>query len=218
MTRLRSYFRLLNSRDSELGRHAERVGAVTEILTSDGLELLVDGGFLTADHLFSPDALEAVVQGALLHELGKVTLEDSILFSKTPLTEEEAFKLRSYPRLGFEVLAEVPSLRPETLRVVLHHQEKWDGSGYPLGLSEWSIPLEAQIVCLADHFVHGAERQASGAVTGNKSAIWMNERSSIYFNPLLVQAFEALHQDIQRAAFDQSSEKAIPDRRMRELS
>ena len=125
MTGLRSYFHLLRSRDSELGTHAERVGAVTELLASEGLELLVENGSLSADRLFSADALEGVVEGALLHELGKVTLEDSILFTKIPLTEIEASKLRSYPRLGFEILAEAPNLRPETLRVVLHHQEKW---------------------------------------------------------------------------------------------
>ncbi|MDH3271968.1 MAG: tetratricopeptide repeat protein [Gemmatimonadota bacterium] len=89
--------------------------------------------------------------GALLHDVGKVAVPPEILNKPGPLSDREWVVMKEHPRRGVELLADVEfpwDIRP----MVLHHHERWDGTGYPQGLSGEEIPLAARILCVADVF------------------------------------------------------------------
>jgi GAF domain-containing protein len=88
-------------------------------------------------------------RGALLHDLGKTALPDSILLKPGPLTEAEWELVRQHPQLAFDMLVHVAYLRP-CLDILLSHHERWDGAGYPRGLKGLDIPLAARIVAVVD--------------------------------------------------------------------
>lgn len=88
-------------------------------------------------------------RGALLHDIGKIGIPESILRKAGPLTEKEKDIIKEHPMLGYEMVEEFPSLRKAS-RVVLFHHESYDGSGYPYGLKGEEIPLEARIFSIAD--------------------------------------------------------------------
>ncbi len=95
------------------------------------------------------DALDHIEQGALLHDVGKVGVRDSILLKPAKLTPEEWEEMRLHPEYGFRMLSKVAYLHEASL-VVLHHHERWDGNGYPSGLSGERICLGARVFSVAD--------------------------------------------------------------------
>lgn len=96
--------------------------------------------------------LREVANGALLHDVGKKAISDAILKKPAPLDEEEWAQMRTYPRQGFEALAETECMGEIALDIVLHHQEKMDGGGYPEQLSNGDISPFVRIVTIADIF------------------------------------------------------------------
>lgn len=139
---LQLVLRMLNGYSDELYAHSLRVADVARCLGRD-LEL-------------PPDELKTVRLGGLLHDLGKVSLPDEIFdLADADLDDEDVELLMSHPEDGAEALppSAVPAKWP-VRAVILHHHEKWDGSGFPQGLSGTSIPLAAQIVGLADYYDH----------------------------------------------------------------
>jgi HD-GYP domain-containing protein (c-di-GMP phosphodiesterase class II) len=94
-------------------------------------------------------ALDVVEQGALLHDIGKIGVRDSILLKPGPLTPDEWVEMRKHPEFGYRMLAKMPYLHEAAL-IVLQHQERWDGKGYPQNLGGEDIVLGARIFCIAD--------------------------------------------------------------------
>lgn len=94
---------------------------------------------------------DAVHFGALLHDVGKIGISDSILQKPGPLSEAEWQIMRRHPEIGVHMLKGIDFLGP-ALEVVLHHHERWDGGGYPYGLRGEDIPLSARIVAVCDAF------------------------------------------------------------------
>jgi response regulator RpfG family c-di-GMP phosphodiesterase len=92
-----------------------------------------------------------VQRGALLHDIGKMGVPDSILLKPGPLTTEERQQIEQHPVYAFELLAPIDFLRP-ALDIPYCHHEKWDGSGYPRGLTGEQIPLAARIFAIVDVF------------------------------------------------------------------
>ncbi|MDZ4800661.1 MAG: response regulator, partial [Bryobacteraceae bacterium] len=92
-----------------------------------------------------------VRQGALLHDIGKIGIPDSILLRAGPLSPPEWEVMRRHPEIGHRILAGVDGLREAAVLVLAHH-ERWDGSGYPHGLLGANIPQEARIFAIADCF------------------------------------------------------------------
>ena len=115
--------------------HAERVAAY-------GLEIAAAAGMSVAQ---SPE----IEFGFLLHDVGKVAVPDAILFKTSRLTDEEFALIARHPVTGFEILRDVDFLG-EAKAVVRHHHERWDGDGYPDGLSGEDIPLAARVFAVAD--------------------------------------------------------------------
>jgi putative nucleotidyltransferase with HDIG domain len=134
---LRALVTALDTRDSETGGHSERV---TLIALSIAHQMKLDKKLIQHIHW-----------GALLHDVGKIGVPDYILRKPGPLTGEEWKIMRTHPQMGFEMLKGIPFLQP-ALGVVIHHHERFDGSGYPSGLVGENIPLSARIFSVADTF------------------------------------------------------------------
>ncbi|CVK21658.1 HD-GYP domain-containing protein [Sporomusa sphaeroides] len=99
----------------------------------------------------SSEQLNALSISALLHDIGKLAIPDSILKKKTHLTESEFQIMKNHPYFGFEYLISFPDFIQDAY-IAFYHHERWDGFGYPYGLSGNNIPLEARILAIADAY------------------------------------------------------------------
>lgn len=99
----------------------------------------------------SPEVLESVRLSALLHDVGKIGIEDQILKKQSPLDEDEWKAMQKHPMLGFDIMNRVESLKDVTAGMRYHH-ERWDGKGYPFGLKGEEIPLVARVIAVADTY------------------------------------------------------------------
>src|SRR5216117_1630440 len=127
----------LETRDAETHGHSERV--VTYSLR------------LGREYGLDPRQMKALEFGSLLHDIGKIGVPDSILRKPGKLTEEEWVLMREHPVHGQQILRGIEFLQGAA-RVVAQHHEKWDGTGYPLGLQEEDIDVNARIFQVADAF------------------------------------------------------------------
>jgi HD-GYP domain-containing protein (c-di-GMP phosphodiesterase class II) len=95
--------------------------------------------------------IDVIVRGALVHDIGKVGVMDSIIGKQGRLTDEEYALVKKHPDIGVEILSRADSEEiQEIIPLVRFHHERWDGSGYPLGISGETIPLGARIIAVAD--------------------------------------------------------------------
>lgn len=134
---LRALMLALDLRDGSTGGHSVRVVSYAEEV---GRRLGV-----------GPEVMREIHYGALLHDVGKIAIPDTILRKPGPLTDDEWCVMRRHPELGFEMFRDVEYLR-FALPIIRHHHERWDGQGYPDGLSADSIPQSARIFAVADAF------------------------------------------------------------------
>jgi len=132
---LHSLVKALDTRDTETESHSMRVVAYARTIA--------EAMGLTAAEL------EAISRGALLHDVGKIGIPDAVLRKPGPLTPAEWAEMRRHPALGFRMLAGIGFLK-EANQLVLQHHERYDGKGYPLGLSGNQIDLGARIFAVAD--------------------------------------------------------------------
>lgn len=125
----------LDAREHETGLHSKRVACHTLVL---------------AKH-FTTDTqqLHQVYWGALLHDIGKIGIPDAILLKDGPLTESEWQIMRGHPEIGHRILAKAPFMA-EAAELVLTHEERFDGGGYPRGLAGAAIPLWARLFAVID--------------------------------------------------------------------
>ncbi len=132
---IEGWSRALDLRDKETEDHTRRVTDMTLRL---------------ARRMGVPDTeLPHIRRGAMLHDIGKVSIPDSILLKPGPLTDEEWTIMRRHPQIAVQLLSPISYLAP-ALDIPRSHHEKWDGSGYPDGLAEEQIPLAARIFALID--------------------------------------------------------------------
>jgi len=132
---IEGWSRALDLRDKETEGHTQRVTEMTmKLACAMGL---------------TDDQLTPLYRGALLHDIGKMGIPDSILLKPGPLTEEEWTIMRRHPGYAYQMLAPITYLRP-ALDIPHSHHEKWDGTGYPHGLKGEEIPLAARIFAVAD--------------------------------------------------------------------
>jgi putative two-component system response regulator len=165
----------LETRDAETHGHSERVVSFSLRL---GRELGLD-----------KETLRSLEFGSLLHDIGKIGVPDNILRKPSGLNEEEWRKMRAHPALGRQILSGIKFLEGAA-RVVAQHHEKWDGSGYPLGLSGEDIDINARIFAVADAF----DAMVSDRVyrTGRSYAVAaaeLDRHSGTQFDPNVVAAF-----------------------------
>lgn len=129
------------------------LGLTLDVWKGEHVERLVTYSVRLAEAMgLSSVDLQVVRWGAALHDVGKARVPSGILFKPGPLTPEERVVVQQHPRWGLEVLDQLSFLPAGVRDVVLHHHERWDGLGYPVGLSGEGIPLVARIVSVTDVF------------------------------------------------------------------
>ncbi|HYP47727.1 MAG TPA: HD domain-containing phosphohydrolase, partial [Thermoleophilaceae bacterium] len=138
---------------------------------------------------FDQGQRERLVFAALLHDVGKIGISERILLKPGPLTDQERTLCELHPRIGSRIIENVPGLS-EMMPAVLHHHERYDGSGYPSGLKGEEIPLEARIVCVADSF---SAMTSKRPYRDGMSAAWACEElkrcAGSQFDPKVVALF-----------------------------
>lgn len=124
---------------------------VRDLYTRGHVERVMAYSFAIAGHFDEAVDHDQLRFGAMLHDIGKLHIRETILRKPGPLSPEEWVEIRQHPRTGAEMIRDIPFLSP-ALPVIRHHHEWWDGTGYPDGLSGEAIPLAARIVAVADGF------------------------------------------------------------------
>ncbi|TMD21777.1 MAG: HD domain-containing protein [Chloroflexi bacterium] len=151
-----------------------------------------------ADAMQLPSAdREALRRGALLHDIGKIGVEDRVLRKPGPLTAWERDEMREHARIGYDMLKGLRFLQP-SLPGVLHHHERWDGNGYPTGLDGAAIPMLVRILAVADVFdalTSDRPYRQGLSIEAASVAIW-NEAGR-QFEPDVVTAFLARRSAIE---------------------
>jgi putative nucleotidyltransferase with HDIG domain len=147
----------------------------------------------------SEQELEDIGRGALLHDIGKIGVPDSILLKPGPLTAAEWVEMRRHPEVGYRILEAIDFLRPAA-QIVLSHQERWDGNGYPRKLKGEQIPLGARVFSIADTLdAMTSDRPYRKAATFEEARAEITRCSGTQFDPACVRAFEAISDDELRA-------------------
>jgi HD-GYP domain-containing protein (c-di-GMP phosphodiesterase class II) len=137
----------------------------------------------------SETELVHVRRGSLLHDIGKVGIPDHILLKPGPLTEDEWVLMRKHPVYAYEMLSSIAYLQP-ALDIPHFHHEKWDGTGYPLGLKGEQIPLPARIFALIDVWdALTSDRPYRSNWSKEKALEYIHEQTGKYFDPKLVEGF-----------------------------
>jgi putative nucleotidyltransferase with HDIG domain len=172
---LATFSTALEARDPYLRGHSARVTTLAESLA----RLLGWAG----------ERLDLLRLGGSLHDVGKIAVSERVLRKSGPLTEDELAQIRRHPVTGAR-LVECFDEFESALPYVLHHHERWDGSGYPHGLSGVTIPVEARLLGVADAFDAMTSKRAYRAALSVEQALTELRRcSGTQFDPELAQTF-----------------------------
>jgi len=174
-TTIEGWAKALELRDMETEGHTQRVVELTlKVACALGIR---------------EDELVHVRRGALLHDIGKMAVPDTVLLSTGPLTEEEQQIMRRHPAFAFDLLSPIHYLRP-ALDIPYCHHERWDGTGYPRGLKGEQIPLAARIFAMADNWdALISARRYREAWPPAKVAEYIRSQAGTRFDPNLVDIF-----------------------------
>ena len=167
--------RALALRGQESEGHAQRVTDMTITL---------------ARAMGMPDGqLVHIRHGALLHDIGKMAVPDSILQKLDPLTEDEAQRMQKHPEYAYEMLSPIGHLQP-ALDIPYCHHEKWDGTGYPRGLKGDEIPIAARIFAVVDAWDNISRDQANQkAFAQTQAREYIQQQAGKHFDPHAVEVF-----------------------------
>jgi diguanylate cyclase (GGDEF)-like protein/putative nucleotidyltransferase with HDIG domain len=151
--------------------------------------------------------VEALRAAALLHDIGKLAVPEQIINKPGKLTPEEFEKMKVHPLVGAEILERVAFPYP-VAPIVRSHHERWDGSGYPDGLTGEQIPIGARILAAVDFLdALASDRQYRHAVPLEEAMSRMKEKSGAWFDPQVVEVLERRHGEMEKLA--QSQEDPI---------
>jgi putative nucleotidyltransferase with HDIG domain len=168
----------LDLKDAETEGHCQRVTAMTIVMAR---AMGVDEA-----------ELRQIARGAFLHDIGKMGIPDSILRKPGPLTPEETTIMRTHCDIGYQVLERIPFLR-EASEIVLSHQEKYDGTGYPRNLKEEQIPLGARVFAVADTLdAMISDRPYRKALPLQQAKEEIRKFAGTQFDPRVVEVFNTI--------------------------
>jgi diguanylate cyclase (GGDEF)-like protein/putative nucleotidyltransferase with HDIG domain len=137
----------------------------------------------------SPDEVSRVSTAALLHDIGKIGIPDEVLNKKEKLSRENWETIKAHPRLGTNIVSNIPQL-VGCADSILHHHERWDGRGYPEGLKGEQIPLESRILAIADSFeAMSSARPYRPALSREDVLLELRKGAGSQFDPSLVEVF-----------------------------
>jgi len=167
----------LDIREHETGSHSKRVACHTLVLAR---RFIADTG-----------QLRQIYWGSLLHDIGKIGVADAILLKPGALDEDEWLEMWTHPEKGHRIVAQFPGMG-EAAEIVLSHQERFDGTGYPRGLRGQQIPLGARLFALIDTLdAMTSDRSYRKALSFDQARAEIVGMSGTQFDPLAVQAFLA---------------------------
>jgi diguanylate cyclase (GGDEF)-like protein/putative nucleotidyltransferase with HDIG domain len=145
----------------------------------------------TAYELGRPEEeVQLIRVAALLHDIGKIGIPDHILNKPGPLTDEEWSVMRHHPKIGHQILTQVGEKFESVSHIIVAHHERWDGHGYPYGLSENMIPLGARILAVADSYdAMTSDRPYRAALPEAEAQAELRSCAGHQFDPRVVEAF-----------------------------
>jgi len=217
----RSY-RMYVERMEQDKKHVEELAGL-HLRTIEALALAIEAkDSTTHDHLqrvrvyateigkeigMAASELEALQAAALLHDIGKLAVPEHIISKPGRLTPEEFEKMKIHPVVGAEILEEVKFPYP-VVPIVRAHHEKWDGSGYPYGLTGEDIPLGARILAVVDCFdALASDRQYRRAMPLDKAMEIVVSESGKSFDPVIVDIIHRRYIELEKKALNFSGEK-----------
>jgi len=192
---------MVEFRDKYTGGHVVRTQQYLKALLD---EMMKEGVYLEE---ISEWDVDYVFSSAKLHDVGKIAVPDVVLTKNAKLAQDEFEIMKSHVAAGVEVIEKIISKTDEhvllnhAIRMAGTHHEKWDGSGYPIGLKGKNIPLEGQLMAIAD--VYDAlisKRQYKDAFTHNEACRIIEESSGKQFDPVLVEVFLKVKDEFARIA------------------
>jgi len=192
---------LVETRDPDGHDHLARIRAYCRHIT-DGLDARPRIG-----RPMAAGFAELVVEASTLHDIGKATVPDRILLKPGPLTRREISQMRGHAEAGFRILSRItrrigshPFLRV-ACDITRYHHERWDGNGYPNGLSGHRVPLAARIVAVADVFDALVSRRCyKPAIPVDDAFEIIKGGSGAHFDPVVVAAFTSARKPIAAVA------------------
>jgi HD-GYP domain-containing protein (c-di-GMP phosphodiesterase class II) len=172
----------IDAKDPYTCGHSDRVARISVRLAKE----------LGCEH----EVLHTLYMAGLLHDIGKIGIDDAVLRKPGKLTNEEFEHIKEHPELGYRILADIKQLA-DVLPAVLHHHEQWDGRGYPFKLSGEQIPMIARIVAVADAFdaMTSDRPYRPGMAIEKVDEIFTSGRGR-QWDPEVVAAYFSAHQDI----------------------
>jgi HD-GYP domain-containing protein (c-di-GMP phosphodiesterase class II) len=179
-----AFVRAIDARDPSTARHSEKVAAyAVELAQALGL---------------SPAACERIRLAGLLHDVGKLALERSVLQKAGPLSDDEWRQVRQHPELSAHIIGGVANFAA-FLPAARHHHERYDGRGYPDGLAGAEVPLDARVLAVADAYDAMTSHRSYRAALPHAEAIrHLKAGAGSQFDPVCVEAFATLKLDPAR--------------------
>ena len=196
---------VVEKRNGESRDHVQRVAQLTSMLLA-GLAQKTDRDPLTRE------MRRTIATAAALHDIGKMEICEDLLHKEGPLTEAERRTLQSHTLLGAQMLEEQPECRDDAFartayNICRWHHERYDGGGYPDGLQGEQIPIEAQVVGLADVYERLVSRPVDGHARTHSEVVQMICTGVCgAFNPLLLDCLQDMEAEIARAMQDTPEE------------
>lgn len=196
---------VVEKRNGESRDHVQRVAQLTSMLLA-GLAKKTDRYPLTRE------MRRTIATAAALHDIGKMEICEDLLHKEGPLTEAERRTLQSHTLLGAQMLEEQPECRDDAFartayNICRWHHERYDGGGYPDGLQGEQIPIEAQVVGLADVYERLVSRPVDGRARTHSEVVQMICTGVCgAFNPLLLDCLQDMEVEIARAMQDTPEE------------
>lgn len=191
---------MVESRDNSTGGHIKRTSKVVRIFSDK---------FSGRDSSLTKNFLNKVVRAAPMHDLGKIAVHDRILRKQGKFTEEEYAEMKKHAAEGAKIVDEIlrgveeESFVEIAVNVAYYHHEKWDGTGYPVGLSGEDIPIEARIMALADVFdALVSKRYYKDAFTYDRAFQIMEESLGSHFDPELGKLFISCRPELEQLYSD----------------
>ncbi len=167
----------IDAKDPYTEGHSERV---TEL----SLEIAKEVGL-------TDEEIERLKLAALLHDIGKIGIEERILRKRGQLTEEEYRKIKSHPEVGAKILLSIRELKEDVIPAIRSHHERWDGKGYPYGLKGKEIPLFARIISIADTFdAITSDRPYRKGKKREEAIQEIIRNSGTQFDPEIIKSFQ----------------------------
>lgn len=187
----------LDAREHETGLHSKRVACHTLVLARH----------FSAD----PRQLQQVYLGALLHDIGKIGIPDSILLKEESLSDAEWQVMRTHPEIGHRILAGAPFM-DDAAQIVLNHEERFDGTGYPRGLQGQAIPLWARLFAVIDTLdAITSDRPYRKSLRFDAARTEITRQSGIQFDPQAVEVFVAEDNTLREMVELKCGTVAVPE-------